>query len=73
MAFSASNSLSLDIPSTGHKHTVSQHVIQNGDPLVAKKNACGASKPQALTSSSAQSIPIPAADSAVTKKKMPQV
>src|SRR6266545_1954149 len=68
MSFSASNSLSLDIPSTGRKCTVSQCVIQNGDPLVVKK-ACEASKPQTTTSSSAQSISVPAADSAVTKKK----
>jgi hypothetical protein len=51
---------------------VSQHIIENGDPLVAKKKARETSKPQTSTSSSAQSIPVPA-DSAVTKKKMPQV
>jgi len=73
MSFSASNSLSLDIPSMGRKRTVSQCIIQNSDPLVVKKKAREASKPQTMTSSSAQSIPVPAADSAITKKKMPQV
>ena len=71
MSFSAFDSLSLDIPSTGRKRTVSQCVIQNGDPLVVKKKAREALKPQTSTSLSAQSIP--AADSAVMKKKMLQV
>jgi len=72
MSFSASDSLNL--PPTGCKRTVSQRVIQNGDPLVAKKKAREASKQQPSASLRAQSIPVqPATKSAGSAVTKPQV
>jgi len=62
---SLSTSDALGIVHTGRKHTISERVTQNGDPLVAKKKAREAAKQQT-------SFPAPAT-SAVTAKKSTQV
>ncbi len=56
MSFSTSNSSTIP---TRRKHTISEHVTENGDPLAIRKKARDAAKQGASASVTSQAVPAP--------------
>lgn len=54
MSFSISNSATVP---AWHKCTISEHVIENGDPLVICKKACKVAKHGASASATLEAVP----------------